>query len=530
MWQSGWREQAWSALDQEWDMIIIGGGITGAGILREATRSGLRAVLCEAGDFASGTSSRSSKLVHGGFRYLKNGQVRLVLHAVRERERLLHEGRGLVNPLGFLLVNYRGDGIPPTVFRVGLSIYDLLAFQWGHRHYDAYDIREFCPYLREEHLLGGFRYFDAMTDDARLVLRLIQESVAEGALALNYARVTQLLKDRKGRVYGVMVEDQSPNQVKRTQEVFARVTINACGAWVDDLRAQVGKPARIRKLRGSHLLFSCVRLPLRRAVSFLHPLDRRPVFAYPWEGVVILGTTDVDHRSELERDPAISQEEVEYLLVAGQHIFPDLQLTEADVISTFSGIRPVIDTGKVDPSRESREHILWFENGLLTITGGKMTTFRLMALDALKRVQAQFPKFVRFDADQRVLSPCAGLDSKAMPLPPATRLRLCGRYGTLAKQMLESAPKADLEFIEDTPYIWAELRWAAGHEAVEHLEDLLLRRVRLGLLLPEGGLGLLTRIESIVRQELGWSRARWDEEVNRYRALWKRSYSIGAEV
>ena len=169
MWTSGWRERVWSSLDQPWDLIVIGGGITGAGILREAARIGLRALLVEAHDFASGTSSRSSKLVHGGFRYLQNAQIRLVRQSVRERERLLKEARGLVNPLGFLLVNYSGDSIPDWVFGAGLAVYDLLALKWGHCHYDAYDIREFYHSLREEGLLGGYRYFDAQTDDARLV-------------------------------------------------------------------------------------------------------------------------------------------------------------------------------------------------------------------------------------------------------------------------------------------------------------------------------------------------------------------------
>src|SRR5512134_1381266 len=186
MWTQGWRERLWSELDRSWDLIVIGGGITGAGILREAVRAGLRALLVEGHDFASGTSSRSSKLVHGGFRYLKNGQIKLTLESVRERERLLKEGRGLVNPLGFLLANYHGDAIPGWVFGAGLVFYDLLAFQWGHRRYDAYDMHDLCPPLAQEGLTGGYRYFDAQTDDARLVLRLIQESVGGGGAALNY--------------------------------------------------------------------------------------------------------------------------------------------------------------------------------------------------------------------------------------------------------------------------------------------------------------------------------------------------------
>ena len=181
MWTHGWRDKIWSQLNDPWDLIVIGGGITGAGILLEAARAGLRVLLVEAKDFASGTSSRSSKLVHGGFRYMKNFQLRLVRESVSERERLVKEGRGLVNSLGFLLVNYAEDVIPDWVFGAGLIFYDLLALKWAHRHYDAYDIRQFYPALAEDGLLGGYRYFDAQTDDARLVLRLMQEAERSGA-------------------------------------------------------------------------------------------------------------------------------------------------------------------------------------------------------------------------------------------------------------------------------------------------------------------------------------------------------------
>jgi glycerol-3-phosphate dehydrogenase len=179
MWETGWRDRAWSVLVQEWDIIIVGGGITGAGILREAARAGLSALLVEGHDFASGTSSRSSKLVHGGFRYLQSGQIKLTLQSVRERERLLKEGRGLVNPIGFLLTCYQDNRFPAWVFGAGLVVYDLLAFKWGHRYYDAFDLKELCPPLCEAGLKGGYRFFDAQTDDARLVLRVIREVCAQ---------------------------------------------------------------------------------------------------------------------------------------------------------------------------------------------------------------------------------------------------------------------------------------------------------------------------------------------------------------
>ncbi|HLF02213.1 MAG TPA: FAD-dependent oxidoreductase, partial [Anaerolineales bacterium] len=285
MWQRGWRDTIWSQLDQRWDLIVIGGGITGAGILREAVRTGLRTLLVEAHDFASGTSSRSSKLVHGGLRYLKQGEIRLTLESVRERERLLKEGRGLVGQLGFLMPNFQRDRPPGWVMGLGLTLYDLLALHWSHRHYDADDMRELCPMINERGLLGGYRYFDAQVDDARLVIRVIREAVREGGTALNYARAEKLLRRNSGEVCGVALCDQTTG---RTAEARASVVINATGAWADGLRSRKGG-RHLRQLRGSHLIFSAKRFPLRRAVSFLHPKDRRPVFVLPWEGVTLFG-------------------------------------------------------------------------------------------------------------------------------------------------------------------------------------------------------------------------------------------------
>lgn len=526
-WHNGWRDQVWSQLSQPWDLIVIGGGITGAGILREAARAGLRALLLEGNDFASGTSSRSSKLVHGGFRYLKNGQVKLTLESVRERERLMREGRGLVNQLGFLLVNYAGDAIPAWVFGAGLVLYDLLALKWGHRHYDAYDMGDLCPILNRENLLGGYRYFDAQTDDARLVLRVIQEATHDGGAALNYASVTGLLRTQTGQVCGVIVRDQAPEGQGRSLEVQGRVVVNAAGAWTDELRAQVGGPARLRKLRGSHLIFAQARLPLTRAMSFLHPRDYRPLFAFPWEGVVLVGTTDVDLDGPLQTDPAISEAETEYLLAAAQRIFPRQELSIEDIQGAYAGVRPVVDTAKADPSKESREHILWHENGLLTVAGGKLTTFRLMAHDALRRVQRYLPGKPRFDPDLRVLAAPPGEVQMPDNLSPAIRLRLLGRHAGDTPALLAAAQPGEMEPIDATNALWAELRWAARAEGVVHLGDLLLRRVRLGLLLPRGGLDLLPRIRAIVQSELGWDDARWESEAASYANLWEKCYHIG---
>jgi glycerol-3-phosphate dehydrogenase len=529
MWQRGWRDLAWSQLerpDSPWDLVIIGGGITGAGILREAVRAGLKALLVEARDFASGTSGRSSKLVHGGFRYLRNLQIRLTYESVREREYLLKQGRGLVSPLGFLMANFINDRIPAWMLGAGLILYDLLAFKWGTRHYDPVDLRGLCPPLTADELIGGYRYIDALTDDARLVLRVIREAVREGGTALNYARVENLLRQHSGQVEGVLLCDQAPEGKERTIEIRAPVVINATGAWADDLRNIVGGRPRLRKLSGGHLVFPFNRLPLPRAVSFFHPDDGRPVFGFPWEGVVVLGTTDIDHGPIPQPEPAISQAEVEYLMAAVRYAFPSSALTLDDVQSTWAGVRAVVGTGIADPSKESRESVIWDEKGLLTVTGGKLTTFRLMAHDALRAIRRRLPGRPSFDRRLRMLDKPPAESSLYADLAPADRLRLVGRHGADAPAILAASDPGELAPIGESPALWAELRWAAQAEGVVHLDDLLLRRVRLGLLLPKGGLPLMERIREIVQAELGWDDARWAHEAEAYDRLWRQCYHL----
>jgi glycerol-3-phosphate dehydrogenase len=525
MWEQGWRDRIWSSLDEPWDLIVIGGGITGAGILREAMRAGVRALLVEAGDFASGTSSRSSKLVHGGFRYLRNAQLKLTLQSVRERERLLREGRGLVIPLSFLLAGYDGDRVPLWMYGVGLGIYDLLALKWGHRRYNPAGMLGLCPQLGRQGLEGGYRYIDAEADDARLVLRVLREAVREGGSAINYARVVEPLRLRSGAVVGVVLQDEATSASRRQAEVRAAAVINATGVWADELRAQIdGKPC-LRHLRGSHLILPWKCLPLTRAVSFLHPQDQRPVFAFPWEGVTILGTTDVEHLAPVETDPAISPSEVDYLLAAGRRAFPSLELEQADILATFSGIRAVLDTGRADPSRESREHILRRESNLLTVTGGKLTTFRLMAHAALRAVRSSMSGSTHLDRNWRVLDSPPSTESIASELEPAILRRIIGRHGDDAPHVLACAGPDELGPIGKSVALWAELRWAARAEGAVHLDDLLLRRVRLGLLLPDGGRSLMGRIRTLAQPELGWDDRRWDEEVKRYLILRQRAYT-----
>jgi glycerol-3-phosphate dehydrogenase len=526
MWQRGWRDEVWSRAAGPWDLLILGGGITGAGILREATHLGLRALLVEAGDFAGGTSSRSSKLIHGGLRYLRNLQIGMTLDSVRERELLLREGRGLVTPLPFLMPTYRGDPIPGWIFGGGLALYDTLAAKWQHAHYGAAGLVSLCPPLRFDGLCGGYRYLDAQTDDARLVLRVLVEAVAGGGAALNYTRAVSLLRDRAGQIQGAGLRDETPEGQGRTVEARAALVVNATGAWADEVRRQAGGRDRLRLLRGSHLVFPLRRLALPRAVAILHPVDGRPVFVFPWEGVTIIGTTDVALTGAAPEAPVISPDETGYLLEALRFAFPSADLSPADVQATFAGVRSVLDTGKADPSKESREALLWMENGLMTVTGGKLTTFRRIAVRALRFGRRRLP-----DRDyrlrERVLDPPPPESCLGVPLSPAGCLRLVGRYGADAPRLAAAAHDGEMTAIASGLSLWAELRWAARAEAVVHLDDLLLRRVRLGLLQPQGGLDIMGGIRATVQTELGWDEPRWTAEVERYASLWRRTLSPG---
>lgn len=499
-------------------MVIVGGGITGAGILREATRAGVQALLLEQRDFAWGTSSRSSKLVHGGLRYLKEGKIGLTRASVHERERLLDEGPGLIDPLGFLLATYRGDRPGRWIYQAGLILYDLLALEWSHRHFDSAEFQQLAPLIAREELKGGFRYGDAQTDDARLVLRVIREAVAAGGTALNYVAVEGLLRTEQG-VHGVQARDVVSGAVT---SIEAHVVVAATGAWADQLRGQLGAAPRIRPLRGSHLVFAAARLPLSQALTFLHPFDRRPVFIFPWEGVTLVGTTDVDHDAPLDQEPAITPAEVSYLMAAVDAQFPTLRLTLEDVVASFAGVRPVIGTGQLDPSKESRDHVVWQDDGLLTVTGGKLTTFRVIALDVLHTVRQRLPRLARLDETQPVLDP---VDVTLPGAPSETlRRRLLGRYGAEALALTQAAQPGELQMLPGLRTTWAELRWAARAEGVVHLDDLLLRRVRVGLLLPDGGAALLPRLRDICQAELGWDDTRWEAEATAYLDCWRRSY------
>ncbi|MDH1261572.1 glycerol-3-phosphate dehydrogenase/oxidase [Pseudomonas sp. GD03944] len=520
-WNAAWRDQALPELAaRDWDLIVVGGGISGAGILREAARRGWRCLLLEQRDFAWGTSSRSSKMVHGGLRYIAKGQLKLTRDSVRERQRLLQEAPGLVDPLSFVMAHYQGGFPGPKVFGGLLAVYDALAGKRNHLYYPLMQLRFLAPGLKEDGLLGGTRFFDAVTDDARLVQRVLGEARADGGEALNGVRVVELLREGE-QVVGLVGEDRESGQ----RHTFrCRAVAQATGAWADSLRRHGGLE-HIRPLRGSHLLLPAWRLPVAHAFSFMHGADKRPVFVFPWEGATVVGTTDLDHRDPLDLDARINQDELDYLLEACRQQFPGAAITAADVLSTWAGVRPVVSDGAGGrtPSDEKREHALWVEPGCVTLAGGKLTTFRLLALEVLRACAA----FVGRPVSDQGSAVFKVATAPAMPgLSPARQRRLAGRHGRELPGLLALMAEVGSEPVAGTDTLWAELAWAAQNELVLHLDDLLLRRTRIGLLLAGGAVAELPRVRSLCQLRLGWSDARWDQEQRDYLQLWHRCYSL----
>jgi len=547
MTQSTQREQALTPLtwSKPWDMLIIGGGITGAGIAREAARRGLAVLLIEQKDFAWGTSSRSSKMVHGGLRYIASGDYKTTLLSVRERERMLSEAEGLVNEMHYVMPHYKGKFPPPWIFNTLLRVYDKIAGKRYFKYFKKDAFLRLNPNIKQDKFLGASQFSDAITDDSRLVMRVLDEAIHDGAHAINYLKAEPLITNEQGLVIGATLKDTASNNSNQTFDVHAKVVVSATGAWADNLRMQASNEPeqsfhkQIRPSRGSHLVVSQERLPTSQAYTFLHPADKRAVFVFPWENRTVLGTTDLDHPPLNDEEVGITSAEVDYLLAATNSLFDDTDLNREDIISTWAGVRPLIsDSGdgkRVSPSKEKRDHSVWLDNNLVTVSGGKLTTFRLIALDVLAKCQDVLAlddttmQNQTLNGDQ-VFSNPTPTSPKFATLPKPLRQRLQGFYGRKLDTLLELAHEEDLAYVTDSNTIWAEIRFAARYEQVIHLDDLLLRRTRLGLILPHGAMTPLisARLKQICQQELGWDEQKWQQEVARYTELWQRYYHLPA--
>lgn len=507
-----------SSVSEHWDVLVIGGGISGAGVAAEAARRGWKTLLVEARDYAWGTSSRSSKLVHGGLRYLKEGQLGLTLHSVRERQALMQAAPDLIQPQSFLFGDYRDRPPGRWLFELGLRVYDAMGRMRSHRYVHNPETDWLVPGLRLTQRKGAMTYLDAKTDDARLVWRVLQEAMAAGAQCLNYVRVEALLQDAQGQVNGAQLHDVLDGA---SLSVTARVVISATGVWADQLRTRIGREACLRPLRGSHLLLPFWRLPVAQSVSFMHPQDGRPVFLYPWEGVTLVGTTDLDHREDLNLEPGIRPEEVDYLLAALADQFPGARIGREDILSTYAGVRPVLDDGETDPSKATRDHVVLNESGLVTLTGGKLTTYRLMANDALAAAAARLGK-----GQAHANVPFTPASRLPWQVPASLRQRLRARYGHQAARVWQDSAPENRQTVGGSTVYWLELVEACRHEQVQHLDDLLLRRTRLGNILPQGAAAWLPDIAERCLPVLGWSPVRWQSECERYLALIARCYAL----
>jgi glycerol-3-phosphate dehydrogenase len=532
------RADALAALDREsFDLVVVGGGITGAGVALDAASRGYSVALLEKADYAAGTSSRSSKLIHGGLRYLQNFDLGLVREALLERSLLVKLAPHLVRPLPMLVASFEGKR-PDRLTGVGLNMYDVMAWRRGrdeeeewsparHRIVDGPETVEMAPALAERDPSAAYLFYDCQTDDVRLVLSVLGEAERFGAVLANRCEVTGLV-ERNGRAAGVLVRDAEGGG---EFEVAATSVINATGVWADRLRPdelyREEEVPRIRPSRGTHVTLARELLPVDAGV-IAPAADGRTVFALPWLGRTLVGTTDNDYQGSLEHVPA-SDEDVAYLLEAVNGYF-GTEIGPADLTAAYAGLRPLISTGdpkkSVDISR--RAEIYETSSGLVTITGGKLTTWRRMAKLAVDRIVEREGR----EAPCRTEEIPIGLpeDPAALPDLPGveadTRAHLAARYGHAARDVLRlaaAAPQLTRRMSPDLPDIAAEPAFAAGHEQARSLADALLRRTRLGLLdarrLAAPGSEGARRAARAMGGELGWDEARVERELGDWVAV-----------
>jgi glycerol-3-phosphate dehydrogenase len=524
MFHPRWRERALAAIAAgPFDLIVVGGGITGAGILLDASQRGLRVLLVEAADIASGTSSRSSKLVHGGLRYLKQMQFRVTRLSCAERDRMVDLNPHLVDPIKFLYPARRGDKMPGWTVDLGLWMYDRLTSRpEKHSRLDAEELAALAPGIDVNGLDRTLAYADARTDDARLTLAVAATGMAFGGQVLTRAEVLEGVRDAEGHVVGVRLRDLETGAEHTSR---AHVVVNATGHWTDRLRERFGlEGRRVRPSRGSHLVFSHERLPVQSAVGFISPDDGRPLFVVPHPEGVLAGTTDLYHDGDLD-DPRPSREEADYILRAVQAQFPERSLTAADVISTYAGLRPILDTHADNPSEATREEAIWEERRLLSVAGGKLTTWRSTAAEAVDAALDLLP-----DERARLAGPCRTDGTPLVGLAPrdlGARLasahglgeELAGpmarRLGARAWLACERSAAAELTpLLAGADLTTAEVRAHVRFGGVLRAEDLLLRRVRVGMWNPALASELLARVLPILASELGWDATRTAAEAD----------------
>ena len=521
--------------EQDFDVLVIGGGITGAGVALDAETRGLRTALVEADDFASGTSSKSSKLVHGGLRYLQQGEIRLVYDSLHERERLRRNAPHLVKLLPFMIPILTREGlIPRRVARAlgtAMWMYDLTGgFRIGklHKRLDAEEAFAHLPTMPQERLAGAYLYYDATTDDARLVLTIARTAANQGAVIVNRARVVGLTRDGDGQVDGAIVDLGD-----RRCEVRARAVVNAAGVWSDEVRTLEDgvDPDSIRPAKGIHLTVPWEKV--RNDIAVVIPVagDKRSLFVVPWgrraDGTfehTYVGTTDTDFTGPLD-DPPCTAEDIAYVLGALNAVVTT-EITPADVTGVWAGLRPLV---KSEPSHRtadlSRRHRVTIgAAGLVTVTGGKLTTYREMAEDTVDVVAERLGHEARCRTKKL---PLLGADGYREAPPGTLAAHLGGRYGTLATELdslIAADPALGAPLIDGLPHVRAEAVYAVRHEMATTLVDVLVRRTRAHLFDRPATLAAAPAVATLIGAELGWDDAETARQLEHYRAV------VAAEV
>ena len=530
------RAEAFAGLrDTALDLLVIGGGITGAGIARDAAMRGIRTAVVDAGDFGWGTSSRSSRLIHGGLRYLEHGWLRLVFEASRERRTLLRIAPHLVRPRAFVFPAFEGTRLKRWEISAGVWLYDILALfrnVHAHRLLSRRGVLKREPLLRERGLTGGALYWDAQTDDARLVVATMRAAHAHGASCLNYVRVVSLDK-ADGRVQGAILEDAFSGE---RVTVKAHVVVNATGPWSDALR-RLDDPAAtplLRNTKGAHIAVPQRRIGNEGAVTLLSPIDGRVMFVLPWGNVTIVGTTDTDDPVSPD-DVAPTSEDVLYLVRSANAVFPNARLGMEDVIAAWAGLRPLLHDGAAATVAVPREHrIVESTGGLVTIAGGKLTTYRAMAAQVVNVVARRLRSL-----DRRTLPTHAA--SALLPLPggdiaePAALVEqlvvegveepiaqhLVDAYGSEASavvKLMHEDPALAAPLVEGGPWRGAEVVYQARRELALTVSDVLIRRTHVLHRCGAEGNGAAPVVGRLLQRELGWSDERRDGSVRTYLA------------
>jgi glycerol-3-phosphate dehydrogenase len=523
---------------QRFDVLVIGGGITGAGVAHDAALRGLHVALVDKDDFAAGTSSRSSRLIHGGIRYLEHGHLHLVFEASAERRRLLRLAPHLVRPLQFVWPVYRGARVPRWKLGAGLVLYDALSLFRNvgrHRRLRAADVRHAEPLVRQEGLVGGAAYHDAATNDARLTLANALAARAAGAVVANHVAVERLLPEA-GRITGAMVRDALTG---RQFTVRARVVVNAAGPWTDDIAAMESasghRPPAVRGSKGAHISVPRHRLRTTAAMTLLSPVDGRVMFVLPAGATTIIGTTETP-TSATGDDVRASEADVTYLLATANWFFPGSALTRTDVLAAWAGIRPLVPSA-ASAGAASREHaITTTPHGVVQVTGGKLTTYRVMAEQVTDQVERALGRRPQPSPTRNAVLPGGAIASTAAEIAEAQRLmpadmatHLVQAHGDRWRDVWQccgQVPGGRQRLSPALPYPAGELVWAVRHELACTLADLLVRRTFAAFELPEQGREVAVSAAALVAADLGWDDAAQTAAVQAYASAVQRIFGI----